>query len=175
MAERLATRRALLLGGATLVGGFDAGAEPARSQPLFVIARSKNANVVHYDARTRSGGRLDPDEPIIAYWVMHAENARRESLTWLERRFAYGFESAFEPGGEVLRVRLRAFSRRELEVARDGRGRFRAHVTIGGRPAVLERIFVCTDEGSVTPSVRYLDLGGSALSDGGPVGERIRP
>ena len=168
-------RRQVLLGALALTTELEARAESASALPLFVIARSKNANVVHYDARIRAGGRLDPDEPMVAYWVMQAENGRRESLTWLERRLAYGFESSFDARGETLRVRLRAFSRRELQVRRDASGGYRAEMRIGDRPAVLERIFVCTDESSVTPSVRYLDLTGRAVADRARVAERIRP
>jgi len=47
-------------------------ASPAPAQtktsPLFIIERNKNANVVHYDARLTADGKLDPKEPVIAYW-----------------------------------------------------------------------------------------------------------
>lgn len=168
------TRRALVLGVATLCAGFDARAEGTRSQPLFVIARSKNANVVHYEARVQRSGRLDRDEPVIAYWVMLAANGRREGLSWLERKFAYGFKASFEPGGDVLRVELTAFSRRALAVRSDENGIFHAEVAISGRRSRLERIFVASDEGGITPSVRYVDLFGR-LSDGARVSERILP
>ena len=168
------TRRAILLGAVGLATEPAARAGQARAQPLFVVARSKNANVVHYEARLCASGRLDPEEPLVAYWIMHAENGRREDLTWLERRLAYGFESSLESGGEALRVRLRAFTRRVLHVRRGASG-YRAEVPIGERPAVLERIFVCTDEGGMTPSVRYLELSGFALRDGARLHERIVP
>lgn len=43
------------------------------SQSLFVLERSTNANVIHYDAKITSDGTTDPKEPVIAYWVMSAE------------------------------------------------------------------------------------------------------
>src|SRR4051794_4876468 len=110
MDPMLSTRRALLLGAATLMSGVDARADAARAQPLFVIARSKNENLVHYDACVREHGRLDPDDPVVAYWVMLAEDGRREGLSWLERRLAYGFSTNVRAGGDALELRLRAFS-----------------------------------------------------------------
>jgi hypothetical protein len=68
---------------------FGAGVE--LSQPLFIIEKSTNANVVHYDAVITPDGGLDPREPIIAYWVMAAEDGRREDLTSAERPKAFGF------------------------------------------------------------------------------------
>jgi len=174
MERRIITRRALVLGGATLCSAFDAHAGGVRTQPLFVIARSKNANVVHYDARVHESGRLDASDPVIAYWIMRAEDGRREGLSFLERKLAYGFTTNFEAGGDVLRLRLQAFSRRDLVVRRDERGRFHAEATIAARRARLERIFVASDEGGLTPSVRYLDLFG-LLPDGARVSERILP
>lgn len=174
MEATLSSRRAVLLGAATLMSGVAARADAARAQPLFVIARSKNENVVHYDARVRERGRLDADDPVVAYWVMLAEDGRREGLTWLERRLAYGFSTNFRAGGDVLELRLRAFSRRALAVRRAENGVFHAEITLGGSSARLERIFVASDEHGVTPSVRYFDLFGQR-PDGTRVSERILP
>ena len=70
-------------------------AAPAAAQiktsPLFIIERSKNANVVHYDARLTADGNLDPKEPVIAYWVLLAKDGGREKLSWIEKKKAYGF------------------------------------------------------------------------------------
>jgi hypothetical protein len=174
MERKIMTRRAILIGGATLFGAVDALAGGVRAQALFVIARSKNANVVHYDARVHESGRLDGEAPVVAYWIMRAEDGRREGLSFFERKLAYGFTTSFTPGGDALRLRLTAFSRRELLVRRDESGRFHAEMTIAGRRARLERIFVASDEGGLTPSVRYLDLFGRS-PDGVRVSERILP
>jgi hypothetical protein len=45
------------------------------NQPLFIIERSKNSNVVHYDARLTADGELAAEEPVIAYWVMLVRTA----------------------------------------------------------------------------------------------------
>jgi hypothetical protein len=171
----LPTRRAVLLGSATLMTGLDAHADATKPEPLFVIARSKNTNVVHYEARVRPSGRLDPEEPLIAYWIMHAEDGRSEPLTWLERRLAYGWTADFESGGAALRVRLRAFARRELHVRHSASGGFRAETVIGDRPARLHRIFVAAEERGLTPTVRYVELFGTGLADGAHVNERLVP
>jgi len=174
MERVLSTRRAVLLGAATLFSAVDARADGVRSQSLFVITRSKNENVVHYDARVRERGGLDPDTPIVAYWMMLAEDGRREGLTWLERRLAYGFSTSLRAGGDALELRLRAFSRRPLAVRRGENGQFRAEIVLGGGSALLERIFVASDERGVTPSVRYFELFGRR-PDGTRVSERILP
>ena len=167
-------RRALLVGAALGGLGFDARAEGPGSVPLFVIARSKNANVVHYEARVGRSGSLDRSRPLAAYWVMRAEDGRREALTWIEERFAYGWSASFDARGELL-VRLRAFREREIRVFRPQSGSFRALARVAGRPALLERIYVASDGGGISPTVHYVDLFGTAFGDGRRVTERIRP
>lgn len=168
------TRRALLAGAAFVSLGFDARAGISTNVPLFVITRTKNANVVHYEAHLAASGALDLAHPLVAYWVMRAEDGRREGLTWLEERLAYGWSASFDARGELL-VRLRAFAGRELRVFREKTGHFRALARIVGRPAVLERIHVASDDHGLTPTVHYVDLFGTARGDGRRVTERIVP
>jgi hypothetical protein len=169
------TRRALLVGAA--LGGLERGARagtPSSPPPLFVIARSKNANVVRYDARLVRPGHLDPAQPIRAYWIMHAEDGRREELTFMERKLAYGWSVSFDSEGE-LKLRLKAFEQRDIRVASDENGGFHAVTRIARRHAVLERIYVASDEHALLPSVRYVDVVGTALPGGQRLSERIVP
>ncbi len=62
-----------------------------QTSPLFIIERNKNANVVHYDAQINADGRFDRKEPVIAYWILLAEDGRRQKLNWIEKKKAYGF------------------------------------------------------------------------------------
>ena len=73
------------------------------SQSLFVLERSTNANVIHYDAQITSDGTIDPKEPVIAYWAMLAEKeGKREELNALEKSLAYGFTIRKDDTGDLL-------------------------------------------------------------------------
>jgi hypothetical protein len=61
---------ALILAPAILVA-----AEPEH-QSLFRIERSKNANIIQYDAQIGADGKLDKREPIVGYWVRLAEQGQ---------------------------------------------------------------------------------------------------
>jgi hypothetical protein len=152
-------------------GDARAGAPP-RAQPLFRIERSKNANVVQYDAVLASDEALDRRTPVVAYWILLAEDGRREGLSALERR-AYGFKVSPEPGGSWL-LYLNATSDRALRVVR-WQGRWVAQVVIHGRSAVLSRIYVASDESGLLPSVRWIELYGVDMITGQPLVERLKP
>ena len=59
---------------------------------LFVIERSKNANVVNYDAVLTDEGKINENKPIDAYWLLYAyKNGEREELSAFDKK-AYGFK-----------------------------------------------------------------------------------
>src|SRR4030042_179644 len=91
-----------------------------KASPLFIIERSKNANVVHYDARLTADGELDSKEPVIAYWVKLARDGRREELSWIEKKKAYGFEIKPDPEAKGYKMTLVADPQRQLTVKKEG-------------------------------------------------------
>ncbi len=144
----------------------------ASSRELFTLSRSKNANVVKYAVRTDARGALDQASPVEAYWLMLAENGRREELTWTERELAYGFAISRQ-SSQGFALHLSACSKRELYVRAENGG-FHAELNIAGQRAVLQRIFVNTEEGLLLPRVRYIELSGVSAS-AERVTERVIP
>jgi hypothetical protein len=147
----------------------------SKRAPLFVIERSTNANVVHYDANIAPNGELDPRQPITAYWVMAAVDGHREELTALEKSHAYGF--TVEPDhsdSNAYRLRLVAQKQRDIAVVREGDA-IRAEAVIAGRRAVLKRMYVNTHKVLAVPTVKYIELFGVDLATGESVSERVLP
>lgn len=147
-------------------------AHALQSRELFTLARNTNANVLKYAARIGKDGQLDSSDPIEAYWLMLAENGRREELTWTERHLAYGFSTSNKSGLGCV-VRLTACPERELRVRAVG-GSYRAETMIAKQTAALKRIFVYAEPHALLPSVRYVEISGTNAS-GKPVTERIVP
>jgi hypothetical protein len=108
-----------------------------KTSPLFIIERSTNANVLHYDARLTADGNLDPEEPMIAYWIMLAEDGRRKKLGWIEKRKAYGFTVKPDVSANSYTMTLVAAPEHQITVKQE-KDAVRAEVVIDGRPAVLE-------------------------------------
>jgi len=156
----------LLLATAAALGGSEVGWR----QPLFVIERSTNANVVHYDANLRPDGQIDPHRPIQAYWIMAAQDGRREELTALERSRAYGFSVEPESSLQSFRMELVAQRGRPIEVRRDGDA-VRAQTTIAGRSAYLLRIYVTAGR----LKLKAIDYFGIDPNTGETVHERVQP
>jgi len=154
---------------------------------LFVIGRSKNLNIVVYEAKV-SGGELDAKEPVVVYWLdldpAYQKQKRdkgvssdRLELNYIEKTMAYGLSSAAntaKPGHYT--VSLVAFPKRAVDVYFDkAKGRPVALIEINGQQCELIRIFVsATDSWTGLPKVQYVDVIG-VDSQGRQVSERIAP
>ena len=153
-------------------------AAPAAAQiktsPLFIIERDQNTNVVHYDARLTADGQLDPKEPVIAYWVRLAEDGRREELSWIEKKKAYGFTIKPDPSVDGYKMTLVAAPERQITVKKE-KDAVRAEAVIDGRPSVLEKMYINASDGLTGPKVEYLELYGKDLKTGGKCSQKIVP
>jgi hypothetical protein len=145
-----------------------------KTSPLFVIERSKNANVVHYDAQLTADGKLDPKEPVVAYWVMVAEGGRREKLNWVEVKKAYGFTIKPDPSVNGFKMTLVAAPERPITVKKE-KDTAHAEAVINGRPAVLEKMYINASDGLTGPKVQYIEVYGKDLQTGEKRREKMVP
>ena len=146
----------------------------AGTRPLFIIERSKNANTVHYDARLTADGILNPNEPVIAYYVMLAEDGRRKELNWIEKKLAYGFDIKPDPSASGYRITMVAAPQRPITVKLEG-SEVRAELVIDGRPAILEKMYIKASDGLVRPQVHYIVLYGRDVLTGEKRFEKVMP
>ncbi len=145
-----------------------------KTSPLFIVERSKNANVVHYDARLTAEGKLDPKEPVIAYWVLLAEDGRRKKLNWIEKKKAYGFTIKRDPLVNVYKMTLVVAPNHQI-IVKDEKEAIRAEAVIDGRPSVLEKIYINASNGLTGPKVQYIDVYGKDLQTGEKRHEKMLP
>ena len=144
------------------------------TRPLFVIERSANKNMVQYEAQLTGEGSLDPKEPVIAYWVMLANGGHREELTFVEKQLAYGFTIQPDPSGRGYRMVLAGDKEREIRVYQE-KDKVTAEMMIAGRPAILKKLLVNSDDGGILPSVNYIELFGRDLKSGEERYEKVLP
>lgn len=151
----------------------------------FIIERSKNKNVVVYEAQFEAGGaRLKADDPLTVYWMdidpEYQKAARaagraddRVELGMIEKKMAYGLTATPAADGEY-EVNLVALPERKLTLyVKDGRAF--ARMQIGGKPTNLVRIYVDSTEGWVRPTVNHVDLYGYDAETNEVRTERIKP
>jgi len=151
-----------------------AQAETLTSQPLFHIERSKNANIVQYDAQVAADGKLFKKDPVVGYWIRLNEEGQRKELSWLQRTFAYGFDAKLDKGRETAEINMKADVGQAIKVVRDG-DRFRATITIDGAPSYFEKMYINANRKGLSLDVHYVELFGEDMKTGEARYEKLIP
>jgi hypothetical protein len=156
----------------SLVSGSAFAISWNKSDPLFVIERSKNKNYVQYDVRLMRNNGLPISNPVAAYWVL--ESGGQEELTPIERKYAYGVVRQEKLDKDRFKVILAAFKGWEIIVERINDS-FKAVVFINGKESILQKIYIKSEETRTGPRVLYIELLGRTKETGLPIKERIAP
>ena len=135
------------------------------SQHLFKIERSKNANIVQYDAQVSPDGKLLKKEPVVAYWIRLAEQGQVEKLSWIQRTFAYGFKAKLDRNRDTAELDMAADFGRPIIVIREG-DQYRATAPIDGSQSYLEKIFIQAHGKGIKVNVEYIELFGEDMQTG---------
>lgn len=155
-----------------LVGSAVAG-DNFKEQDIIIIERNLNKNEVHYAVRI-AHGRIDQDEPIVAYWVMKEKGGIREDLNWIEKRKAYGFSIQKDKTGDFYNMTLKGYDKRSIKVlVIDGQPK--AEIGINKAPAYFEKMYIYAEGSGFMQDIKYIELRGKDLRTGIHVSERIIP
>jgi len=149
-------------------------AETLTSHPLFHIARSKNANIVQYDAQVAEDGKLYKKEPVVGYWIRLNEQGQKQELSWLQRTFAFGFNAKADKSRESAVIDMKADVGEAIKVIRDG-DKYRATITIDGAPSYFEKMYIDATRDGMSLDVRYVELFGKDMKTGEDRYEKLHP
>jgi len=157
----------------TLTASSSWAAELER-QTIFKIERSTNANIIQYDVQLNADGKLDHKKPVVAYWVRLAEQGQIKKLSWLQRKFVYGFKVKRNRDADSVRLKMAAKLGRIINVTRRGDG-FAAWIRIQNTEAWLDKIFIASSGSGTRSRVDYIELYGVDRNSGEKRYERFSP
>ena len=145
----------------------------SKRDSLFRIERNKNKNIVQYDACLLQNNNISESNPVHAYWVL--TNGKKEELSLVESKQAYGIESKEKLGENKFRIVLAALKNRSLIIQKI-KGDYKAVTQISGELSILERVYVQSQEQTLgLPKVQHVDLFGRSFRTNKPIKERIIP
>jgi hypothetical protein len=151
---------------------------------LFAISRSKNKNLVIYEANVRKDtGTLDLNDPVLVYWMdidpEYIKSARlrgkmndREDLNYIERSMAYGYSTVAKAAdAKSVTIDLVALSKvktfKQMTVLIEPEGLALAQVTLLSNNAsrVVKRFHVISEDTWLGPEVKHVEMWGYDTSD----------
>ena len=143
-------------------------------QSLFKIERNKNANIVQYDIVTTEDGRFRKKKPVVAYWVRLAKDGEIRELSWVQKRFAYGFKTKVDKAAESIELDMVADIGRPIFVERAGDA-YRAWMQISGEDCFLEKMFIHSSGSGMSTKVNYIEMFGEEKDSLDACYEKLEP
>ena len=133
---------------------------------LFVIERSKNANVVKYDAILTDDGKINKENPIDAYWLLYAyKNGEREELSAFDKK-AYGFKVKYNNESNTFDFVLKAVKDMPMVLSLYNDVP-KVIIKINDIDCFLEMVYIESVDGAFgIPKVKYYELFGTEVDTG---------
>ena len=140
---------------------------------LFVIERSKNANVVNYDAVLTDDGKINEKKPIDAYWLLYAyKNGEREELSAFDKK-AYGFQTTYNKEKGNFDFVLKAVKEKPMILDLYNNVP-KAVIKINDKDCFLEKVYIESKDGALgIPKVSYYELFGKEVATGNAQQQKI--
>ena len=135
-----------------------------KTSNLFVIERSKNANVVKYDALLNDDGSINEKNPVDAYWLLYAyKNGEREELSAFDRK-AYGFKVKYNANTKKFDFVLKAAKEKPMIL-----GLYdnvpKVVIKINNVDCFLDKVYIESTDGAFgIPKVSYYELFGTEIN-----------
>lgn len=147
---------------------------PTEPNQVFYIERSSNSSTVVYTAKFGKDGKLDPSEPVTAFWRWYRVDGHIKDLNFIERSMAYGVKSVKHDGPNgAYSFKIAAMPERTLTISLDAQGKPEVHVKLGERTVKLVYVYLEVDDHGLMPDVPELDMFGIDVVSGKAVREHI--
>lgn len=148
---------------------------PVNGNSLFYLQRTPNINTVVYELN-QNNGVTDKDEPIKIQWIRYTEKRQRQDLSWIQRHFAYGLKEK-DMGNGTYELRFVSYKKVPLYLMKwSVDNKQHVFVNIGGRQAILNRVYLRIDPGGTfwSPNARYLEVTGIDTENGKALVQRFK-
>jgi hypothetical protein len=156
-----------------IVGTFPT--PPEGAQTLFYIQRTPNTNTIMYDVNGEAG-KVDPENPVKAYWIRYGEEGQREDLSYIQRNYAYGIKSKRL---DARNYELRFVSYKKLPFLlslSDRDNRYHVYAKINHVDIEVTRVFLQIEGGTFWfPNVVCAEVRGVDRATGKPVVQSFKP
>lgn len=141
---------------------------------LFFLQRTSNTNTLVYELNYKDDGKLDEDEPVHVFWIRYQEQGQKQELNFIQRKFAYGIK-ATAVTKDKYQLNFVSYKKYPLYLMKGGDNKFNVYAVINQKNAILHRIFVKINGGSLfSPNIEYVEIAGHDPATGKEVMERMK-
>ncbi len=149
----------------------------AAAPRLFHIQRTGSPDTIVYDANTGPDGLFYKNSPVTIYWRRTAQKGQKEDLNYLQRTQAYGLKFVASSQANEYSFHLVSYPQRNFYLKKDDCGQPVAVLTLSGKEAYLQRIFIQMEPAlfGLKPNVHYIEIFGVDVQTGNLAYEKFVP
>lgn len=153
---------------------FNNRTTPDDPNVLFYIHKNTNPNAVVYALNLGANNKINQQDPIEVFWRRFQEDGRKKKLAWLEKTFAFDFKvKPLKDKENTYIFSLIAMKNKKLYATQNKKGEPVVFMTIAGKTALLEKIYLMVDDTKRIQSVLSMELFGKDPKTGGLIYEKI--
>ncbi|MES2618851.1 MAG: DUF4833 domain-containing protein [Bacteroidota bacterium] len=150
-------------------------ADNTAEQSLFKITRNKDANELFYQVNKGSNGVLNMVDPVSIHWIKHTKGGKREGLSFLEKKYAYGLRFIVVKSAEAS-FQFVSYSKKSFTLKKNKHGSFKVFTKSKNKEIEVRHIHLQLDGGSfLMPKITKIILNGSDAATGTAFSEVIIP
>ncbi len=142
---------------------------------LFYMQRDPNINTIICELNLASNGTIVKEQPVKVYWIRYDDDGRKQELSYIQKKFAYGIQSK-AIGNDEYELRFVSYKKFPLYLRKSNRdNKYHVYATVNNKKMQLDRIFVRIDGGSFwIPNVKYVEMKGASTENAAQLLERIK-
>jgi len=144
---------------------------------LFYVQRTININTLVYTLNINKNGELDTEEPIKVNWINYARDTSTESLSYIQRKYAYGIDVKLVDKEKMMYAfNFVSYKKKPIYLIKSqADNTYHAYYTTKTEVISLTRIFIQIEGGSFwVPKVKFIEVTGVNLKNEKVI-ERIIP
>jgi len=146
---------------------------------LFYVQRTFNINTLIYELNLDDKKEPNATEPIKIHWINYASDKSTESLSYVQRKYAYGLDIKLLDAEKKSYVfNFVSYKKKKLYLIKSAiDNKYHVFCDINNKLVTLDRIFIQIEGGSFwVPHVKYIDISGKDLTNKNEeVAERVIP
>jgi phosphatidylglycerophosphate synthase len=142
---------------------------------LFYMQRDPNTNTIICELNLARNGTVVKDQPVKVYWIRYDDDGRKQELSYIQKKFAYGIQSK-AIGNDEYELRFVSYKKFPLYLRKSNKdNKYHVYATVNNKKMQLDRIFVRIDGGSFwIPNVKYVEMKGASTENSAQLLERIK-
>jgi hypothetical protein len=125
---------------------------------VMTIERSRDKNYIVYDVNVDKGGNLNPEKPLEIYWVKENKQNKKEPLTWIQNKYAYGIK-IIDQNPECVVFQFAPYDKKNFVIRKSAGGNYAVFSDFGGSQVQVTHIFIQIDGGTFWfPKIPKIDI-----------------